>query len=205
MSSRPIEKAVEDGGTLPVLNPTLDADSAPEKVFANVAEPTSTGARLLSLDVFRALVVAVMTLVNYLAPIKGVPTWAKHWPETLEGYTFVDVVFPAFLFMVGVAIPFALQRRLDRGDSPVALVGKIALRSGALLLLGVITANDHTYASGAAILSKAWWFSLTLLCVTGLWTACPSQATLRRRNLHLIIRIVCSCGLAVLLPVPRQG
>ena len=129
--------------------------------------------RLLSLDVFRGLVVVVMTLVNYLSPVQGVPAWAKHAPETTDGYTFVDVVFPAFLFMVGLAIPFALQRRLERGDSPGALTGKLLVRSAALLLLGVITANEHTYAADAAVLSKPVWFSLALLCALVVWTSEP--------------------------------
>src|SRR5262245_29114973 len=95
------------------------AESAGKLTTSSAGE---TPGRFVSLDVFRGLVIAVMTFVNYLSPVKNIPAWAKHKPEALEGYTFVDVVFPAFLFMVGMAIPFALQRRLDRGDSALALV-----------------------------------------------------------------------------------
>src|ERR1035438_10475580 len=80
------------------------------------AAPASSG-RLASLDIYRGLVIVVMTLVNYLSPVQGVPAWSKHWPEALDGYTYVDVVFTAFLFIVGVATPFALSRRLSLGDS----------------------------------------------------------------------------------------
>ena len=95
------------------------------------ASPVSakTG-RLASLDIYRGLVIVVMTLVNYLSPVQGVPAWSKHWPESLDGYTYVDVVFPAFLFIVGVAIPFALGRRLSRGDSLPGLAGKICALGG---------------------------------------------------------------------------
>ena len=72
--------------------------------------------RLESLDVFRGLVIVMMTLVNYLAGIQGLPAWAYHVPPASEGYTVVDLVFPGFLFIVGVAIPLALHRRMARGD-----------------------------------------------------------------------------------------
>ena len=101
--------------------------------------------RLASLDIYRGLVIVVMTLVNYLSPVQGVPAWSKHWPESLDGYTYVDVVFPAFLFIVGVAIPFALGRRLSRGDSLPELAGKIFARSAVLILLGVVTVNPHYF------------------------------------------------------------
>src|ERR1039458_7202466 len=66
------------------------------------APPSSALARLSSLDAFRGLVILTMTLVNYLAGVKNIPAWAKHMPESKDGYTFVDVVFPGFLFLVGV-------------------------------------------------------------------------------------------------------
>src|ERR1035438_8294178 len=110
------------------------------------ASPVSAKAgRLASLDIYRGLVIVVMILVNYLSPVQGVPAWSKHWPEALDGYTYVDVVFPAFLFIVGVAIPFALGRRLDRGDSLPGVAGKIFARSAVLVLLGVITVNPHHF------------------------------------------------------------
>jgi hypothetical protein len=153
--------------------------------------------------VFRGLVVAVMTLVNYLSPVSGVPAWAKHRPETVEGYTFVDIVFPAFLFMVGLAIPFALGRRLERGDSAAALSGKILLRSAGLLLLGVITANEHFYASDVALLSKPLWFTLALLCALAIWMPCPPQAGATRRRMHLALQVMAGVWLVVLLALFR--
>lgn len=158
--------------------------------------------RVLSLDIYRGLVIVVMTFVNYLSPVKNIPAWARHWPENLEGYTFVDVVFPAFLFIVGVAIPFALQRRLDRGDSIAALVGKIFVRSAALVFLGVLTVNAHDYAP-EAMLPRAVWFFLTLLCAVAVWVSPPSDATPTRRKIHIAMRIAGIAGLIVLLAVFR--
>ena len=64
-----------------------------------------------------------MTFVNYLAGVKHIPAWAKHMPEKADGYTFVDVVFPAFLFIVGVALPLALHKRMALGESPSPCCG----------------------------------------------------------------------------------
>jgi len=158
--------------------------------------------RVLSLDVFRGLVIVVMTFVNYLSPVKNIPAWAKHWPENLEGYTFVDVVFPAFLFIVGVAIPFAIQRRIDKGDCNWSLTGKIFGRSAALVFLGVLTVNAHDYAA-EAFLRKSLWIFLAMLCAVAVWASAPPDATTTRRKMHLAARIAGIVGLVVLLALFR--
>src|ERR1044071_8203255 len=76
---------------------------------------TSASKRLLSLDVFRGITIAGMVLVN------NPGTWsAIYWPlEHAEwhGWTPTDLIFPFFLFIVGVAIPLAFGRRLESGGS----------------------------------------------------------------------------------------
>jgi predicted acyltransferase len=71
--------------------------------------------RVLSLDVFRGLTVAAMVLVN------NPGSWRHVYPPLLHaewhGWTPTDLVFPFFLFIVGVAIPLGLGRRLEEGDS----------------------------------------------------------------------------------------
>jgi heparan-alpha-glucosaminide N-acetyltransferase len=169
-----------------------------DKAAVKTAAPP-TSARLVSLDVFRGLVIVVMTLVNYLSPVQGVPAWAKHMSELLDGYTFVDVVFPAFLFMVGMSIPFALGRRLERGDSPWGLVRKIAVRSAALLFLGVLTANEHMYAADLVPLSKALWFLLAMLCAVTLCLAVPGQSAKAPQRWWWGLKGAAAVGLVVLL------
>src|SRR6516162_2762766 len=109
------------------------------------AKPTAgaPAEKLVSLDVFRGAVIATMVFVNYLHGIKEIPGWAKHMPYPEDGFTFVDVVFPAFLFIVGVAIPLALEARRRRGASTPALVAHIAVRSAGLILLGLIMVNEE--------------------------------------------------------------
>jgi heparan-alpha-glucosaminide N-acetyltransferase len=174
----------------------------PEQPKTVAADSAKISARVMSLDVYRGLVIVVMTFVNYLSPVKEIPAWAKHWPESMEGYTFVDVVFPAFLFIVGVAIPFALQRRLDRGDSVGALVGKILLRSAALVFLGVLSVNAHEYAP-EAVLPKSVWIFLTMTCAVAIWIDPSVDASVTRRKAHFVARVVGIVGLVAMLVVFR--
>lgn len=101
--------------------------------------PSSKSNRLIFLDVFRGLTVAGMVLVN------NPGSWAHiYWPlEHAEwnGWTPTDLIFPFFLFIVGVAIPLALGKRIERGDSRRALFLKVLYRSAIIFLLGEFLAG----------------------------------------------------------------
>src|SRR5664279_2560862 len=114
--------------------------------------------RLASLDAFRGLVILTMTFVNYLAGISNIPAWAKHMPPDADGYTFVDLVFPGFLFIVGVAIPLALHKRMARGDSLFSLLQRVLVRSASLLFVGVIMVNSGSFSATASGMSKSLWY-----------------------------------------------
>src|SRR5262249_17985167 len=117
---------------------------AVETVIHDVAPPPAIGnmpvtSRLVSLDVFRGMTIAGMVLVN------NPGSWSHiYWPlEHAEwnGWTPTDLVFPFFLFIVGVAIPLALGRRVDSGGSSRALYLKIIWRSAIIFLLGEFLAG----------------------------------------------------------------
>src|SRR3989442_8841054 len=95
--------------------------------------------RLVALDVFRGLTIAGMGLVN------NPGSWAHiYWPlEHAEwnGWTPTDLIFPFFLFIVGVAIPLALGRRVDAGGRKRDLYWKIIKRTVIIFLLGEFLAG----------------------------------------------------------------
>jgi predicted acyltransferase len=98
--------------------------------------------RFVSVDVLRGFVIFTMLFVNDIAGAKSAPWWMKHYhPEDANGMTFVDLVFPAFLFIVGVSIPLAMGRRVRRGEARWRLVGHVVVRTLSLLLLGLLTVN----------------------------------------------------------------
>src|SRR5271168_2554492 len=73
--------------------------------------------RIASIDIFRGLTVLVMVFVDNLDFVKGLPWWTDHLPREVNGITYVDMVFPAFLFVMGMSIPLAVERRIAAGDS----------------------------------------------------------------------------------------
>src|SRR5713101_1289395 len=97
--------------------------------------------RLASVDVFRGLTMVVMIFVNDLASVRGLPWWNYHMKANVDFMTYVDIVFPFFLFVVGVSIPLAFQQRLKKNPSLPALWLHIFVRSLSLVVLGLILAN----------------------------------------------------------------
>lgn len=94
-----------------------------------------TTGRLLSLDVFRGLTIVGMILVN--SPGNNTAyAWLEHahW----NGCTFADLVFPFFLFIVGVSLVYAFSKRLEFGSVSTKLFYKILQRSCIIFALGLL-------------------------------------------------------------------
>lgn len=62
-----------------------------------------------------------------------------------HGWTPTDLIFPYFLFIVGVAIPFSFRRRLDQGDDRTALMAHVAQRAAIIFGLGLLLAAFPTF------------------------------------------------------------
>lgn len=98
--------------------------------------PAARPPRLVAVDVFRGLTVALMILVNnpgswsHVAPGLGHAAW--------HGLTAADLVFPFFLFIVGVAVSLSLERRAEAGAARGALTGKILRRALLIFALGLL-------------------------------------------------------------------
>lgn len=104
-------------------------------------EATPKPRRLVSLDVFRGITIAAMLLVNN--PGRGT-AYAPLEHADWHGWTPTDLVFPFFLFIVGVAIPFAFaNRQATLHLSTAQHFGRIWTRALALVLLGVLLAANN--------------------------------------------------------------
>lgn len=113
--------------------------------------------RLMSLDVFRGATIASMMLVN------NPGSWSAVYPPLLHapwhGWTFTDVIFPFFLWIVGVAIPLSMCRRLDEGQPRAQLFVKILRRALILFALGLFL-NSFAYFIDGSLWRDglaAWW------------------------------------------------
>jgi heparan-alpha-glucosaminide N-acetyltransferase len=97
--------------------------------------------RVASVDAFRGLTFIVMLLVNYLAGASGIPHGIHHVAADVDGMGLADIVFPGFMFAVGMSIPFAVNSRLAKGDGLLQLQSHIAWRAFSLVVLGVFMVN----------------------------------------------------------------
>ncbi|KAF2332518.1 DUF5009 domain-containing protein [Flavobacterium daemonense] len=126
--------------------------------------------RIVSIDALRGITIFVMIFVNELASIKNVPQWMKHMPADADAMTFVDVVFPAFLFIVGMSIPFAFNARLIKGDSPKTIWTHTLKRALALIIIGVFMVNaEYGYDASKMLIAPAFWGLLAYSMPIPIW------------------------------------
>ena len=93
--------------------------------------------RNASIDILRALTMLVMIFVNDFGA--GVPKWMHHAAGNEDFLGLADAVFPIFLLVMGMSIPFALERRYSKGLSTISTLGHILSRTFALLIMGAFT------------------------------------------------------------------
>ncbi len=134
---------------------------------ASPAAAAPRAPRVLSIDLLRGADVLLMLFVNEVAGVTGAPAFLLHRPSDFDGMTITDLVFPAFLFIVGIAIPFALGGRLRRGQSRVEVWKHVVARSLALVVMGVLMVNAEQGVSG--ILSRPAWYVLVTFGVLLTW------------------------------------
>ncbi|SKC56914.1 DUF5009 domain-containing protein [Ohtaekwangia koreensis] len=152
-----------------------------------------TTQRILSIDAFRGITILVMIFVNELAGVQGIPLWMKHMPADADAMTFVDMVFPAFLFIVGMSIPFAINNRLSKGDNIGQLQLHILFRTIGLIVLGVFMVNaEGGYNEEAMGMSIALWSLLFYAGVILIWNV----YTFKSKAVIYALRVI---GIALLL------
>jgi len=89
----------------------------------------SANVRFHSIDVFRAIIMFFMIIVNELSGAEGVPRWIDHPEATEDALGFADIIFPAFLFIVGLSIPPSIRYKVSKGSSPGQIAWFIMYRS----------------------------------------------------------------------------
>ncbi|BDD04751.1 heparan-alpha-glucosaminide N-acetyltransferase domain-containing protein [Aureibacter tunicatorum] len=125
--------------------------------------------RIASIDIFRALTMLFMIWVNDFPTLTGIPKWLKHGPSGEEYIGFSDFIFPLFLFIVGLSIPFAIQHRLNKSVDAFEISKHIVLRSASLLLIGVYMVNYETSHHESLSIGTYWWCILMATGVVLIW------------------------------------
>ncbi len=128
-----------------------------------------SGKRITSIDAFRGITILVMVFVNELAGIREIPAWMKHMPAKADAMSFVDIVFPAFLFIAGMSIPFALNKRVTNNSSGGKLQKHILWRVAGLLCFGFFMVNGESSGPHAMPLSIFTWSLLFYFFAIMVW------------------------------------
>src|SRR6185295_442758 len=97
--------------------------------------------RIASIDILRALTMVLMIFVNDLGSLRDIPLWLEHVKPGVDGIGLADIVFPAFLFIVGLSLPYAIDNRRKKGDTEWQLVMHVLTRTFALLVMGIFLVN----------------------------------------------------------------
>jgi len=137
--------------------------------------------RIRSIDVFRAFTVFLMIFVNDLEDVPNTPTWIKHVPDEGYGLGLADTVFPAFLFIVGLSIPYAFKNRMESGGGKTPW--RIVTRSFGLIVIGFFLSNIDNYNAATALLSEPMWEMLTTLSFFFIFLDFRKQTTPLKRYL----------------------
>lgn len=156
--------------------------------------------RLLSLDIFRGITISLMILVN--SPGNKTPyAWLAH--SSWDGCTLADLVFPFFIFILGVSLVFSLSKQLKQGISTEELFTKVLKRSVIIFLLGLFlnAFPDHFNFSTIRIygvlqrIALCYFFASLLFLTT-------------RVSMQALIMGVLLVGywlLLIVIPIPEQG
>lgn len=171
---------------------------------------TDVSKRLVSLDFFRGATIVLMILVN------NPGTWAAVYPPLLHahwhGWTPTDLVFPFFLFIVGVAIVFAYAKRIQRGVPRNELVKKAAGRTAVLFALGLFLAAWPFFTLDPEFAIRPSFFRLRYMGVLQRIALCYFAACLISLYCKDRTQLVWLWGLLIvywlalaLIPVPGYG
>ena len=164
--------------------------------------PILKSSRILSIDAMRGLTLLLMLFVNDLYEA-GVPAWLLHTKASADGMGLADWVFPGFLFMVGMSIPYAIQSRRKNGESGIKIFSHVILRSASLLLIGVFMLNSGRLNPELSGINKQLYALLMYSFIFLVWNKYPENSKFKK--LFLGLKIAGVVGLGVLALIFKAG
>jgi heparan-alpha-glucosaminide N-acetyltransferase len=142
--------------------------------------------RMESIDIFRGFNVLVMIFVDNLGMVAGLPWWTYHMPEAANGMTYVDMVFPAFLFLMGMSIPLSTVSRIAKGQAMSQIWAHVVARSLGLVALGLFVANAPLVDAHSTGIGSNLWVLLGFVSIGLGLLRFPESAG--RRTVSLILK-----------------
>ncbi|MDR0973784.1 MAG: DUF5009 domain-containing protein [Prevotellaceae bacterium] len=160
--------------------------------------PANYNVRNVAIDILRALTMFVMIFVNDFWKIHDVPHWLEHAKYGEDFMGLADVVFPCFLFVVGMSIPFAIERRYSKGFSGESTIAHILSRTFALLIMGAFITNSEARLHPDVSYSIGIYWILMAIGFVCIWNQYPRTDNIARKRLYTVLKVV---GALVLLYV----
>ena len=144
----------------------------------------------------RALTMFIMIFVNDFWKVHDVPHWLEHAAYGEDFMGLADIVFPCFLFAVGMSIPYAIERRYAKGFSAESTLGHILSRTFALLVMGAfITNSEFRLSPEGPYPIGVYWFLMAIGFI-GVWNQYPRPVSGTQKSLFRLFKII---GVLVLL------
>ena len=137
--------------------------------------------RIATIDVFRAVTMFLMLFVNDIPGLKQIPHWMLHAQMDEDMLGFSDIIFPCFLFVMGMSVPFAILKREEKGESIGNTLLHILERTVALIVMGLFTVNLGSYDGAATGLPYAWYVILLVISIFLIWNLYPKSIGMRKR------------------------
>jgi len=133
--------------------------------------------RIASIDIFRALTMLLMIFVNDIPGLgETIPRWFHHALIDEDMLGLSDVVFPCFLFCVGLSVPFAIKNRIAKDDSKTQMICHIMQRTVALLVMGLFASNSFAQTAIVVGIPSQCFKIISIVAFFMIWNVYP-QAT----------------------------
>lgn len=142
--------------------------------------------RVLTIDILRALTMFLMVFVNDIWSLTDIPKWLGHTLAEEDGMGFSDIIFPLFLFIVGLSIPMAIGVRRERGDKNITVIRHVVFRTIALLIMGVYMVNLGKINSDELMISKYLWQFLMALGIFLIWLNYKIVPKISKRTIQIL-------------------
>jgi heparan-alpha-glucosaminide N-acetyltransferase len=185
-----------------VRNHVLMALKNKSESFPKSGSPAASFDRIQSIDIIRAITMVLMIFVNDFWSLKDIPAWLGHVERGVDGIGLSDVIFPAFLFIVGLSLPYAVENRRKKGDSDWQLVKHVLSRTLALLVMGLFLVNGESINAEATGIKRWIWNPLSCLCFILIWNVYSKNIN---KTLVLILRAAGILTLLIMAYLYRGG
>ena len=155
-----------------------------------MASGTAQG-RNLAIDMLRALTMTLMIFVNDFWKVHDVPQWMEHAKWGVDFMGLADFVYPAFLFCVGMSVPYAIENRYRKGYSGESTAGHILLRTLSLLIMGAFIGNSEArLAPDFTLYSIGFYWLAAVASFFLVWNAYPKDSSRKQSVLFTCLKIL---------------